>query len=140
MTISECLKDWLVEFPEFSSDTILTDRIDIPDGMLALYKSPNKNVVPLNDGSKRVTEYYQFFFRGPTMEESQRVSNNQLMEDLENWVEEKDIEEDYPDLSQAGSYICEEVTLSNYGTVSFQEEDNAVYQITIELKYLKERS
>lgn len=140
MTISECLKDWLVEFPEFPSDTILTDRIDIPDGMLALYKSPNKNVVPLNDGSERVTEYYQFFFRGPTMEESQRVSNNQLMEDLENWVEEKDFEEDYPDLSQAGSYICEEVALSNYGTVSFQEEDNAVYQITIELKYLKERS
>ncbi|MCM1258800.1 MAG: hypothetical protein NC307_13225 [Roseburia sp.] len=140
MTISECLKDWLGKFPGFSSDTILTDRIEAPDGMSALYKSPNKSVVPLNDGSKRVTEYYQFFFRGATIEESQRISNNQLVEDLENWVEEKEFEEDYPDLSQAGKYICEEIALSGYGSVSFQEEDNAVYQITIEIKYLKERS
>lgn len=140
MTISECLKCWLGKFEGFSSDTILTDRIDTPDGTLSLYKSPNKKVVPFNDGSKQVTEYYQFFFRGETVEEMQRISNNKLMEDLENWIEEKDANEDFPDLSQAGNYKCEQIALSNYGAVTSQEDDNAIYQISIAMQYMKERN
>lgn len=140
MTISECLKNWLGEFPGFSSNTILTDRIDTPDGTLSLYKSPNKTVVPFIDGSKQVTEYYQFFFRGETIEEGQRISNNKLMEDLEDWIEGRDAGEDFPDLSRAGNYMCEEIALSNYGAITSQEEDNAIYQISIVMRYVKERN
>lgn len=139
MTVSECIKEWLSAYPDVDISEMATDFIEGDTGSFAIYKSPNRNVDRYNDGSCLVTEYYQFFARQSTMMDSERIGNQQLLADLEAWVEDKDWNEDYPDLSQAGSLECQEISVSGSATIMSQEDDNAIYQITIAVKYLKER-
>lgn len=139
MTVGECLKDWLGNFDGLDFSEILTDFINAPEGCLALFKSPNKNIVHFNDGSKQITEYYQFFARLATQAPGQTDDNQQVIANLEDWIEEKDSEEDYPELSEVGDMTCNEVSVTNSGTITDQNDDNAIYQITIAITYLKER-
>ena len=138
-TVCECLKDWLGEYKGADFSEILTDFIGAPEECLAVFKSPNKEVVPFIDGSKQVTEYYQFFVRRATQIQSQNNENQRLLADLEDWSELQEEEEHYPDLSEAGKMTCTEIKVSNSATISSQEDDNAIYQITISIQYLKER-
>lgn len=68
-----------------------------------------------------------------------RVENQQMMEDLTEWIIEKAFHEDYPDLSKAGSLICENVEVNDAASITSQEDDNAIYQLTLAIQYLKER-
>ena len=65
--------------------------------------------------------------------------NQQMMEDLTEWITEKAFREDYPDLSKAGSLICENVEVNDAASITSQEDDNAIYQLTLAIQYLKER-
>lgn len=139
MTVSECLKEWLGEYQcNVDFTDILTDIIGVPTGF-ALSKSPNRNIVTHVDGSKLITEYYQFFARLNTQGNDNTTENEQFLSDLEEWIEERDSEEDYPDLSKAGRLTCTEIAVASTGTITSQEIDNAIYQITISIQYLKER-
>lgn len=139
MTVSECVKEWLSEYQGADISEMATDFIAGELDSYAIYKSPNKEVVSFIDGSRQITEYYQFFARQSTMVDSERISNQQFLADLESWVENNDMNEDYPDLSQVGNYECQEISISNSATITSQEEDNAIYQITIAVKYMKAR-
>ncbi|MCM1159379.1 MAG: hypothetical protein NC300_11450 [Bacteroidales bacterium] len=138
MTVGECIKKWLGTYAGADFSEIATDFIKGDTGSYAIYKSPNKNVVPYIDGSKLITEYYQFFARESTQVPEERIENQQFLSDLENWVEKKDYSEDYPDLSEVGNLTCMEISISNSAAITSQEDDNAIYQITIEIQYLKE--
>ncbi len=61
MTVSECLKEWLRDYENLDISDLLTDFIDAPEGCLALFKSPSKEERTFLDGSKDITEYYNFF-------------------------------------------------------------------------------
>lgn len=137
--ISECVKSWLNEYDKADFSEMATDFIEGEIGSYAIYKSPNKTIVPFIDGSKLVTEYYQLFARQSTQIEAERVDNQQFLSDLEDWVEKKDYNEDYPNLSEVGSIVCAEIKISNSAAITSQEDDNAIYQITIAIQYLKER-
>lgn len=140
MTVGEQLKEWLNEFKEADFTDLATDLIKADIGSYAIFKSPNKTEIPFNDGSKQVTEYYQFFARQSTVDNDQRISNEQLLSDLENWVEEKELDEDYPDLSQCGNLTCLEIGIANSASITSQSEECAIYQVTINITYLKERN
>lgn len=139
MTVSECVKEWLSLYPNLDISDMATDFIEGDADSYAIYKSPNKTVDRFNDGSCMVTEYYQFFARQSTMMDTERISNQQLLADLEAWVEDKDYNEDYPDLSGVGNLRCEEISISGSAAITSQENDSAIYQVTIAVRYLKER-
>ena len=141
MTVSDCLREWLSEFDRADFTDILTDFLkDVPEDCLAIFKSPNKTEKDFQDGSKEVTEYYQFYFTTNVEDNRDRISNQQLLTDLEEWVEERDMNEDYPDLSKAGNYICLEIKVNMSGGISsVRDNGNGIYQVTIGITYLKER-
>lgn len=139
MTVGECLKEWLGEYRGADISELNTDFMEGESGSFAIYKSPNNTSVPFIDGSSLVTEYYQFFARQPTQLDEERIDNQNFLAELENWVEERDCNEEYPDLSGAGNLSCTEISVSNSAAITSQEEDNAIYQITIAIQYLKER-
>ena len=139
MTVSECLKDWLSEYDNLDFSDILTDFIDAPKDCMALFRSPEREERSYIDGSQGRTEYYNFFARKSTQLDEERVENQQLLDDLTEWIENKSIQEDFPDLSQVGKYTCEDINVNGSSTINSQESDNAIYQITIVIQYLKER-
>lgn len=139
MTVGECLKDWLGEFDGLNFSELLTDFMDAPEGCMALFRSPQKQEKAYLDGSKDITEYYNFFARKSTLLDETRVENQQLLDDLTEWIESKAFEEDYPDLSQVGNLACEDITVNGASAINSQEDDNAIYQVTIAIQYLKER-
>ena len=139
MTVAECLKNWLNTYPGADFGDINTDIIEARNGSRAIFKSPNKTVTKYNDGSSLNIEYYQFFVKQSALLDKERVDNQQFMTDLESWIEDKDLSEDYPDLSKVGKLMCTEISINNSSTITYESEDNAVYQITIAIEYLKER-
>lgn len=139
MTISESLKKWLNNYSKVEFKTIKTDVIAAEDGSKAIFKSPNKTVKDYVDGSSLITEYYQFYAKRSAMLDEERIDNQQFMADLENWIEDKYLNEDYPDLSEIGKLKCTEISVSNSSTITYEEDDTAVYQVTIAIEYLKER-
>lgn len=139
MTVGECIKRWLSSYEGADFSEIATDFIEGDTGSYAIYKSPNKTIEPYLDGSSLITEHYQFFARKSTQIQEEMIENQQFLSDLEDWVVVKDYNEDYPELSEAGSLICTEISISNSAAITSQEDDNAIYQITIAIQYLKER-
>ena len=138
MTIAECLKGWLNTYPKADFGYIDTDIIKSDDGF-SIFKSPNKTVVNYNDGSSLNTEYYQFFAKQSALLDEERIDNQQFMADFENWIDEKNFNEEYPDLNEAGKLQCTDISINNSATITYESEDKAVYQITIAIEYLKER-
>lgn len=138
MTVAECIKEWLGGFEHMDFSELSTDFIEADMDSYGIFKSPNKTIIPFNDGSKLVTEYYQFFGRKATTEDSERISNQQVLADLEDWIEEKDFDEAYPDLSSIGNLTCTEISIANSATIIDQSDNNAIYQITIAIQYHKE--
>lgn len=139
MTVAECLKRWLNTYPNADFGNIDTDILESKDGSHAIFKSPNKTVRKYNDGSSLNTEYYQFFAKASALLEEERVDNQQFMADLEEWIEEKDFNEDYPDLSEVGTLTCTEISINSSSTITYEKQDKAIYHITIAIEYLKER-
>lgn len=139
MTVAECIKEWLSQYEQADISDMATDFVEGDIGSYAIFKSPNRTENNYLDGSKLITDYYQFFARQPTQNDKERIDNQQFLADLEEWVEEKNFAENYPDLSSAGNYICEDISISNSATILSQGEINAIYQITISIQYLKER-
>lgn len=139
MTVAECLKNWLNTYSGADFGDIDTDIIEAKNGSRAIFKSPNKTVIKYNDGSSLNTEYYQFFVKQSTLLEEERVDNQQFMADIENWIEDKEFSEDYPDLSKVGKLTCTEISINNSSTITYENDDKAVYHITIAIEYLKEK-
>lgn len=139
MTVSECIKNWLCGYEKMDIGEIATDFVEGDLGSYAILKSPNSTPEEYSDGSRLITEFYQFFARKSTQIDVERIGNQQLLTDLEEWVEQKNFAEDYPDLSVCGRLACQDISISGSATILSQEETNAIYQIIISIQYLKER-
>lgn len=140
MTVAECIKNWLGGFTQLSLSELCTDFLESDLESYEIFKSPNRDIKQYTDGSSLVTEYYQFYGRKATTADSERVSNQQVLADFENWIETKNFDEEYPDLSQVGNLICQEISIENSATIIDQTDSSAVYQITIKITYKKEIS
>lgn len=140
MTVSECIIEWLSEYEKMEFAECAVDQIEAEDGTYAIFKTTNKNITEYTDGSQLITEYFQLVARKSTQLDSERVNNQQMLADLENWVEEKNMEEDYPELSKAGNLICMDINVSDSNSIISQEDASAIYQLSIAVQYLKERS
>ncbi len=139
MTISECIIEWLSEYKQMEFTECAVDQIEAEDGTYAIFKTPNKNITEYADGSQLITEYFQLMAKKSTQLNLERVNNLQMLADLENWVDEKNMGEEYPDLSEAGKMICVDISISNSNSILSQEDESAIYQLSIAVQYLKER-
>ena len=137
MTVSKALIQWLYGYGNIQIDErIETDVLAQQAISYALYKEPNAIVDTYIVGSQMRTEYYTFLARRNTQIELERQDNNAFLEELENWIDEKNLNGELPQLD--GNRYCEDVSVSS-GLYLYTNEDNqAVYALTIQIKYRKE--
>lgn len=136
MTIIESIIDWLykndsVKDLEYINTELLLGQIG------ALSKLPTNIVDYFNDGSQIRTEYYTFLTHMNTQLNTERISNERFFEDLENWIEEKNIDEDYPVLGK--NLYCENISVSGGHYQVDTGTHESTYSLTLEIVYRKER-
>lgn len=139
-TIGQCLTEYLKRYEGMDFSDILTDFIKSPEGGISaysLYKTPERSETEFQDGSRQITEYYNLFARRPTQEDDVRIENNASLDEFSEWIEEKELEEDYPELPDGMTAL--EIGISDSASITSQEDTSAIYQVTIKLTYLKER-
>ena len=139
MTVSKALIQWLYGYGNIQIDErIETDVLAQQAISYALYKEPNAIVDTYIDGSQMRTEYYTFLARRNTQIEAERQDNNSFLEELENWIDEKNLNGELPQLD--GNRYCEDVSVSSGLYLYTNEDSQAVYALTIQIKYRKEHN
>lgn len=137
MTVSKALIQWLYGYGNIQIDErIETDVLAQQAISYALYKEPNAIVDTYIDSSQMRTEYYTFLARRNTQIESERQDNNVFLEELENWIDEKNLNGELPQLD--GNRYCDDVSVSSGLYLYTNEDSQAVYALTIQIKYRKE--
>lgn len=131
MSISSGIITWLNTCPEI---TLLDMSQTMPDAE-GLYKQPAVTVEEMIDGSKFITANYYILFQRDIQIKTDRLSNEEVLEAVEDWIEAQDIAENYPDIG----YPVETVGISNSYYMMSRENDVATYQATLQIKYYKER-
>lgn len=134
-TVSEALKAWLKTCPIASVVDVDTDRLEAQAEACGIYKQANRVVVDYVDGSKLITEYYYFLTRQATDLESDRVGNQEFLENLEHWIDDQN------EIGALPNYDgVETVEITNGFYMQESEEDEAVYQVSLGITYLRERN
>lgn len=143
MTISKILKDWLSEFTEAEFSEVLTDLLAAVPNSASLFRSPGRITEDFIDGSSQVTDFYNFFGKKSSQLDDERITNDEIFTKLEKTIEERNFNEDLPNLEKAQdknyTYTCEDVSVSQTTSIITSEQDTAIYQITIKIIYLKEK-
>lgn len=137
MTVSEAIKQWLYGFPKITIDErIETELLGSQAVSYAISRTPQNVIETYVDGSQQRTEYYMLFARQSTQLEAERVSNDKLLEELESWIEEKNLNGEYPTIDEKRK--VDEIGISSSFYIYSQEEEESIYSLTIMIKYRKE--
>lgn len=139
MTVSEAIIKWLKTFePEAYSrmKSIDTDIQSARVDSYSLVKEPVRNVKTYLSGKKVCTDHYMIRARLASQENRERIENNGYGEALERWVEEQNRIENYPVLENA---VVKQIDVTTPFYMGRTETNNSVYQMTIAIKYEKEK-
>lgn len=139
MTINESIIKWLYEYGQIEIDErIDTDLLQAKANAYAVSKTPTTIKEEFIDGSSSNTEYYTFFMRKKSQFELDRKGNNAFLEELTDWVEERNADGNIPKLDN--NRFCESISISSGFYLFETEESESVYQLTFEIIYRKEKS
>ncbi|MBE5867987.1 MAG: hypothetical protein E7293_03390 [Lachnospiraceae bacterium] len=139
MTVSEAIIHWLKGFKldmYEGLEKIDTDQQSSRVDSFSLVRAPVQNVEEYLSGNKAYTDHYTFQARLPNQSNEDRIDNNTFGEALERWVWEKDVAGEFPAIPDA-EVISVSITTPFY--VGKTEDNNFLYQMTIAIKYEKER-
>ena len=139
MTVSESLVTWLYEFGDIAIDErVSTDQLDAAARSMGLYATPRTKVTEYMDGSRSVTAYYTFLVRAASQDETSRQSNQAWLERLQAWVRARHLSRTLPTLG-AGK-TCNSVAIVNTFYAQSQTEEESIYQMTLSMEYIEERT
>lgn len=139
MTVSEAIVAWLRQFnPEeyWKMKQIDTELQSAVIDTYSLVKAPVQNVKMFLSGAKEFTDHYTFHARLASNSNADRIDNNGFGEALEGWVRERDSAEEYPDIQGA---TVQSIGITTPFYVGKTEDNSFIYQMTIEIKYEKEK-
>jgi hypothetical protein len=115
-------------------DDFDTDRLRAEAESLGIYKQPTNETVDYIDGSTLCTDYFYIVARQEAQEERDRVSNQEFLEQFEQWIEEQNYKSNYPQ-----GHNIEEISVANSFYMQETDGEQAVYQISVGVTYRKER-
>ena len=136
MTVSEEIIRWLKQFDNRKLKTIDTDIQGTENYSYSLVKEPIQNVKSYLTGKKVYTDHYMIQARLPIRYNTDRVKNNAFGELLEDWVKEQNRIGNYPEIKDAK---VQEIGITTPFYIGKTNTDNSVYQMTIAIKYEKEK-
>lgn len=115
-------------------DDFDTDRLRAEAESLGIYKQPTNETVDYIDGSTLCTDYFYIVARQEAQEERDRVSNQEFLEQFEQWIAEQNYKSNYPQ-----GHNIEEISVVNSFYMQETDGEQAVYQISVGVTYRKER-
>jgi hypothetical protein len=115
-------------------DDFDTDRLRAEAESLGIYKQPTNETVDYIDGSTLCTDYFYIVARQEAQEERDRVSNQEFLEQFEQWIAEQNYKSNYPQ-----GHNIEEISVANSFYMQETDGEQAVYQISVGVTYRKER-
>lgn len=138
MTISESIIEWLRGYSGGieATDKITVDQLAAQDETYGVFKAPGDTVTEYIGGARDVTAYYLFVCRQPSQTNDMRISNQDWMEALEEWIRAQNIARNLPQLE--GKRSCWGVSIANSYTMQEQDDDGTVYQFSIAINYSEE--
>lgn len=115
-------------------DDFDTDRLRAEAESLGIYKQPTNETVDYIDGSTLCTDYFYIVARQEAQEERDRVSNQEFLEQFEQWIAEQNYKSNYPQ-----GHKIEDISVANSFYMQETDGEQAVYQISVGVAYRKER-
>lgn len=137
MTVSRAIIQWLFQNDTIEIDEkINTDLLDAKATAYALSKTPSNIIEQFNDGSERRTEYYTFLTKRNSQLDNERISNDQFLENLQEWVWENNLNGNIPQLDN--KRFCDNIAISSSYYLFEVETEESIYSLTLEIIYRKE--
>lgn len=139
MTVSEAIIQWLMTFDSseyWKMNQIDTEQQSPTVDSYSLVRAPVQNVKNYLSGRKVYTDHYTIHARLSNQSDADRIDNNGFGEALENWVRGKDANGEFPVLADAK---VQSVSITTPFYVGKTDKNDSVYQMTIAIKYEKER-
>lgn len=133
MTVIESIIRFL---GDYEKERIGVDKLESRAVSYSLMKAPKEEVETYISGTEVHTGFYQLMARLDTLSESERVANNAWGQGITEWIRQKDDRGEYPALD---GYRCTGIGVSTPFYMGMADESSAVYQMTIEIKYVKEK-
>lgn len=132
MTVLQAIIKWLKTFSPENMKYIDTDVMHA-DVDYALTKEPTKNVKKFISGTEIHTEHYQIRARLPSQTNTECIENNEWLESLTKWIEKNNKEKNFPELLDT----VQEVGISSSFYLGTTDTSEALYQMTIYIKYMR---
>lgn len=139
MTVVESIIEWLKGFNSEEYGKMARIDTDIQShevDSFSLVKEPIQNVKRYISGRAIYTEHYTIQARLASNEDINRVENQGFGEALEEYVKAMNLAQNYPVIPDAKVQDIRVTTPFYMGTTN---TNNSVYQMTIAIKYEKER-
>lgn len=139
MTVSEAIISWLKTFSvdeNWSMSQIDTDLQGSLVETYSLVRAPTQSIKEYLSGKKVYTDQYTLQAHLPVQSDLERMDNRGFGEALENWIKEKNLTGEFP--AVPGVTVLS-VRVAVPFSVDKTEDDSPIYQMTIEIKYEKEK-
>ena len=134
MTISKVITEWLKGYENIN---IETNHIKDGADKYGLFKSPARDIKNFNDNSQEITEYYQFMAKQSAVSDTERKEADEWLEDLTYWVDDYQLNYEYPDVG--GNRKIESIELTGCPYPMESTEDEILYQMSLKITYTRER-
>lgn len=139
MTVIESIIEWLKGFnsEEYGNMARIDTDIQSPEvDSFSLVKEPVQNVKRYISGKAIYTEHYTIQARLASNEDINRTENQGFGEALEEYVKAMNLAQNYPAIPEAK---VQEISVTTPFYMGITNTNNSVYQMTIAIKYEKER-
>lgn len=136
MTVSESVIRWLRGFDESRMKAINTDMMAAEVKSYALMKEPVQNVQHFLSGRKIVTDHFTLMARLASKTDASRIGNTGFGEALSDWIDDRNRAGDFPEIEGA---IVQDITVTTPFYLGQSQENDSLYQMTVGIKYMKEK-
>lgn len=131
MTVTQYVINWLKGYDPAMD--ISTDQILPNNDANGLIKTPSDSTRTDILGNKTVTSFLRFYCTRASVNDAQRVANQQWLEALQEWADEHGSPSDaFP------KGTLESIGISSTFGLATQSATNTIYQITIQITYRKD--
>lgn len=139
MTISESIIKWLKTFNPteyWKMKKVDTDLQSTEVETYSVVKEPVRNIKTYVSGRQEITDHYLIQARLGSQTNTERIDNNGFGEALEDWVSEQNEAENFPKLQNA---TVTKISVTTPFFMGKTETNNSIYQMTVAIKYEKEK-
>ncbi len=139
MTVSGAIIRWLKTFdPEeyWKMKQVDTDIQSAKVDSYSLVKEPVRNVKTYVSGRKVITDHYMIQARLSSQTNADRIENSGFGEALEDWVSEQGKKKNFPKILDA---VVQAISVTTPFYLGKVDTNNSIYQLTVAIKYEKEK-